>query len=137
LSQPVRLRIEGGNEIYKSELNRLSPIISSDNRMLIVEADFNNPEGVLRPGSFGKVEIVVDAARQTLFVPANAVVTFAGMQKIFVVENGKAFEREVRCGRTKGQKIEIISGLKPATIVVVEPGNLRNGQDVETGKLDT
>ena len=137
VGQIVRLQIEGEDQQYQSKMVRLSPVITTDNRMLIAESDFDNVDGSLRPGSFGKLEIVVNATKETLFIPASAVVTFAGMQKVFVVNAGKASEKEVRCGRKKGDKVEILSGLKRGEIVVVEPGNLRAGQPVETPGTDT
>jgi RND family efflux transporter MFP subunit len=137
VGQIVRLQIEGEDQQYQSKMVRLSPVITADNRMLIAESDFDNVDGSLRPGSFGKLEIVVNATKETLFIPASAVVTFAGMQKVFVVNAGKASEKEVRCGRKKGDKVEILSGLKRGEIVVVEPGNLRAGQPVETPGTDT
>ena len=135
--QEVRLQIEGVEQEYRSKMSRLSPVITAENRMLIAEADFDNADGSLRPGSFGKIEIVVNAARETLFVPASAVVTFAGMQKVFVVNAGKAVEKEVHCGRRKADKLQVLSGLKRGEIVVLEPGNLRAGQTVEMPGTDT
>jgi membrane fusion protein (multidrug efflux system) len=135
--QTVRLEIEGAEQEYQSKVSRLSPVITADNRMLIAEADFQNAEATLRPGSFGKIEIVVNPSKETLFIPSSAVVTFAGMQKVFVINSGKPSEREVRCGRHKGNKVEVISGLKRGETVVLEPGNLRSGQAVETAGTDT
>jgi RND family efflux transporter MFP subunit len=135
--QTVRLQIVGADQEYQSKVSRLSPVITADNRMLVAEADFDNVDGSLRPGSFGKIEIVVNPSKETLFIPVSAVVTFAGMQKVFVLNSGKASEREVHCGRRKGDKVEILSGLKRGEIVALEPGNLRAGQAVETAGTDT
>jgi RND family efflux transporter MFP subunit len=131
LGQKVLLRIEGSDQAREGAISRLSPVISAGNRMLVAEADFPNPDGALRPGSFAKADIVVNDHSPGLFIPKSSVITFAGMQKVFVVDHGKAVEKEVSLKRQKGQHVEIISGLKPGDLVVIEPGGLRSGQAVE------
>lgn len=132
LGQKVYLRLEGSEEMRPGSISRLSPVISQNNRMLIAEADFANADGALRPGSFAKADIVVNDRAPGLFVPKSAIVTFAGMQKLFVVEHGKAVEKEISLKRQKGDRVEVVgSAIKSGDLVVLEPGNLRNGQPVE------
>ena len=61
-----------------------------------IEADIAN-DGRLRPGAFVRADIVTQNARAIL-LPRNAIVTFAGIEKVFVYENGKAAERRVVTG---------------------------------------
>ena len=137
VGQKVILQLEGSELVRTSKVSRLSPVISAENRMLLVEADFENPDGVLRPGFFAKANIVVDDSRQGLFVPQSAVVTFAGIQKVFTVENGKAVERQVTTGVTRSGEIEIVEGLEGGSTVVLAPGNLRDGQTLEIARRET
>ena len=126
----MKLRVEGSDTEHQSRVTRLSPIITSANRMLVVEADFPNADAVLRPGAFAKAEIVVDESQLGLFVPRSALTTFAGIQKVFAIADGKAVEKEVKSGRQQGNLVEIISGLEAGESVVIEPGSLRSGQPV-------
>lgn len=135
--QKVLLRIEGSSMVRTGAVARLSPVIRQEDRMLAIEADFRNPDGSLRPGSFAKAEIVVDASKRGVFVPESAVVTFAGIQKIFTVEEGKAQEREVKTGKKREGKVEITQGLSGGERVVVEPGTLRDGQLVVVEQGET
>ena len=57
-------------------------------------------------------------------------VTFAGLQKVILVEDGKAVERQVTTGDTQGDRVEILSGVREGEQVVVEPGSLQQGQPV-------
>ena len=66
----------------------------------------------------------------TTAVHKDALVTFAGMEKIFLVNDGKAVEKNVATGRRAGEFIEIASGVKAGDVVVVSPGSLQNGQPV-------
>jgi multidrug efflux pump subunit AcrA (membrane-fusion protein) len=109
---------------------RLSPVIAEQNRMLLVEADVRN-NGRLRPGSFARAEIVTNEAKMAVTVPNNAIVTFAGIEKVIVVQNGKAVERPVTTGRRNEEFTEVVSGLSLGEKVIVDPGNLQSGQAVE------
>ena len=89
---------------------RLSPVIAEQNRMLIVEADVRN-NGKLRPGSFAHAEIVTNDAKMAVTVPNNAIVTFAGIEKVIVVQNGKALGKADNTGRRSGEWTEIVAGI--------------------------
>jgi len=60
---------------------------------LRVEASVPNPKGVLKPGFFVKASILTGAEKSVPFVPEEAVVSFAGIVKVYVIVSGKAEER--------------------------------------------
>jgi RND family efflux transporter MFP subunit len=128
--QPVRLTVEGDPATYTGEVAHISPAISEDNRTLLVEAEVPNRDGRLRPGSFARAEIVTRAAEPAVLVPASALVTFAGVDKVIGVAGGRATEMRVRTGRRAGGKVEILDGVAAGEPVVVEPGNLTAGEPV-------
>ena len=128
--QNVRVTIEGDTSIYLGQIMRLSPVIAQQSRMLMVEADVRN-SGKLRPGAFAHAEIVTDDAKMAVTVPNNAIVTFAGIEKVILVQNGKALEKPVTTGRRNGEWTEIVAGVNVGDQVVVDPGNLQSGQAVD------
>lgn len=128
--QDVRVTVEGDTTVYSGKVMRLSPVISEQNRILMVEADVRN-NGTLRPGSFAHAEIVTNDAKMAVTVPNNAIVTFAGIEKVIVVQNGKALERPITTGRRSPEFTEIVAGVNVGEKVVVDPGNLQSGQAVE------
>ena len=127
--QNVRVTVEGDPNVYLGQIRRLSPVITEQNRMLMVEADVRN-NGSLRPGSFARAEIVTNDARMAITVPNNAIVTFAGIEKVIVVQNGKALEKPITTGRRSGEWTEIVAGVNLGEKVIVDPGNLQSGQAV-------
>ncbi len=127
--QPVRLTVTGDTNLYLGEIKRLSPMLNDLNRMLMVEADVPNP-GRLRPGFFAQADIVVSMDEPALTVPLDALVTFAGVEKVLTIKDGKAVERPVSSGRVGDKWVEILTGLKPGEAVVRDPGNLRTGEPV-------
>jgi RND family efflux transporter MFP subunit len=128
--QSVRVTVEGDTTVYIGRIMRLSPVIAEQNRMLMVEADVRN-NGKLRPGSFAHAEIVTNDAKMAVTVPNNAIVTFAGIEKVIVVQNGKALEKPITTGRRGTEFTEIVAGINVGDKVVVDPGNLQSGQAVE------
>jgi RND family efflux transporter MFP subunit len=128
--QNVRVTIDGDSNIYLGQIKRLSPVIAQQSRMLLVEADVRN-DGALRPGSFAHAEIVTNDAKMVVTVPTKAIVTFAGIEKVIVVQNGKALEKPVTTGRRNGEWTEIVTGVNVGDRVIVDPGNLQSGQPVE------
>ena len=130
IGQPVELTVEGDPAQYQGRVARLSPAIAESNRTLLIEAEVSNPHGLLRPGSFAKGDIVVQAGETVLTVPADAIVTFAGIEKVLTVADGKAVEKRVRTGRRVGETVEITEGVAAGDLVIVKPGNLVAGQPV-------
>lgn len=131
LNQPVRLSVEGDTNHYSGTLTRVSPAIDEQTRMLVVEADVRN-DGTLRPGLFARAQIITRADDSGLAVPVSALVVFAGIEKVIVVQQARAVERIVETGRRGPAWIEVKSGLTAGERVVLEPGNLRTGEAVTT-----
>ncbi|HEX5707731.1 MAG TPA: efflux RND transporter periplasmic adaptor subunit [Pyrinomonadaceae bacterium] len=127
--QMLRVTVEGSQRAYAGRIVRLSPVIKEQSRVLVVEADISN-DGLLRPGSFARAEIVVNDAQMAVTVPSNAIVTFAGIEKVIIVDNGRAQEKPITTGRRAAEWTEIISGVNVGDAVVIEPGNLQSGQPV-------
>ncbi len=128
--QNVRVTVDGDANVYVGQIVRLSPVIAQQSRMLMVEADVRN-NGKLRPGAFAHAEIVTDDAKMAVTVPNNAILTFAGIEKVILVQNGKALEKPVTTGRRNRDLTEIVAGVNVGDQVVVDPGNLQSGQPVE------
>ncbi len=127
--QKVRLTVEGDTNIYCGEIKRLSPAFNEQNRMLAAEADVPN-RGALHPGSFARAEIVISESAPALCIDARALVTFSGLEKVLTIQDGRTVERRVVTGDRQEGWIEIVSGLQPDEVVVLNPGGLQSGQKV-------
>jgi membrane fusion protein (multidrug efflux system) len=125
--QEVRLTVEGDANTYTGKLARIAPAIRQSDRMLPVEADVPNP-GTLRAGLFARAQIILSTNEESLSIPTNALITFAGLEKVVVLRDGKAAEKTVTTGRRGADWIEINSGLNAGETVVLNPAGIRTGQ---------
>ena len=129
VGQEVRVTLEGDPNVYTGKIARISPTITAQNRVLIVEAEVHN-NGQLRPGSYARAEIVSADSAPALAVPTNALVSFAGIDKVILAQGGKAVETPITLGRRTADWAEVLSGLKAGDPVIISPGNLQSGQPV-------
>jgi len=132
--QPVRITVDGSTAVHQGTVARLSPAIAEQNRTLLIEAEVPNTSNRLRPGAFAKAEVAVQADERVVTVPATALVTFAGVEKVLTVRDGKSEELRVTTGRRLGDLVEVVSGVKAGQPVIAVPGNLTGGQAVSVEK---
>jgi RND family efflux transporter MFP subunit len=104
---------------FGGQLTRVSPAVEVQTRSLSVEARVGNGDGRLRPGFFAKGLVLTRKDASAAFVPAEALVYFVGISKVFVVTNGKVEERLVKSGARQGAWVEIADGVKPGETVAV------------------
>lgn len=105
-------RIFAGAAVLKRpDVNRMSRTIS-------VEMELPNPGGLLKPGMFARVRLVLDEKKGVLAAPESAIVRNGG-ECVFVVEGGKAVRREVKLGLSDGLVSEILSGIQPGEKIVI------------------
>jgi RND family efflux transporter MFP subunit len=126
----VRVLLEGDPTPHAGRVARISPAIEESSRTLSIEAEVANPAGTLRPGAFANAEVVTESTENTILVPETALASFAGIDKVFVVAEGKARERRVTLGRRHDGQVEVLTGIKPGESVVAVPGNLVDGESV-------
>ena len=96
---------------FAGRIARIAPNVSSTSRTLTVEAEIDNSGNALKPGQFATVRILQERSAPAVLVPARAVVTEAGVSRVFVIKNGHAEQRLVQTGQTEGDLIEVKNGI--------------------------
>ena len=102
---------------FAGRVARIAPNVSATSRTLTVEAEIENSSGALKPGQFATVRILQERSAPAVLVPTRAVVSDAGVSRVFVIKNGHAEQRLVQTGQTEGDLIEIKSGVAADEIV--------------------
>ena len=102
---------------FAGRVARIAPNVSATSRTLTVEAEIENSSGALKPGQFATVRILQERSAPAVLVSTRAVVSDAGVSRVFVIKNGHAEQRLVQTGQTEGDLIEIKSGVAADELV--------------------
>jgi RND family efflux transporter MFP subunit len=121
--------IDGQAEPVVGTVYTLVSAANPKTRTHTVKLSIPNTQSI-NSGTFARV-IFNRGERQAIMVPQSAIVTRAGIEGIFVVQEGKAFFNMVRTGMKKGDLIEIQSGVNLGeSIVVSNNASMLNGDIV-------
>jgi len=121
VGQSVKIDIKGLKDPIAATISRIAPALELNSRALTIEADIPNADSKLRSGLFAQGEIIVDPASQTIAVPLSTITEFAGVEKVWKVENNEVREVRIRTGRRDKDRVEIVSGLKAGDVILAEP----------------
>ena len=125
---PLDVSLDDGAAPVSGRVEEISTAADAVSRSVLVKVAL--PAGVARSGQFARL-LVGNTVSDTLLVPAGAVTRFGQMEKVFVVEQGRAVLRLVKTGRTLNGRLEIQSGLNAGErVVLAPPSALRDGQPV-------
>jgi membrane fusion protein (multidrug efflux system) len=84
-------------------------------------AEFPNPDGLLRPGQFGRVRVAAEIAENVILVPQRAVVEIQGTKSVLVVgADNLVTMRTISPGESAGDLLIVRDGLKPGERVIVD-----------------
>ncbi len=126
---------------FKGKLTAINSMVDTITRNVTLQATLENSDHALRPGTFGKVEVMLPEKHKALVVPGSAISYAPFGDSVFVIEKKKdpktgkesqAIRQQfVRVGEARGDFVSIVDGLKPnETIVSTGVFKLRNGMPV-------
>lgn len=127
--QTASVRVDSFEAPFAGKVTRVSPRIEPRSRSFEVEIEIANPDGKLKPGAFARAAVVIGNDPGAAFVPKAALATFAGVQRVYSVKDGKAVEHQITAGEPAGDMIEI-SGKVPQGEVISPATSMSNGQPV-------
>jgi len=121
---------------FTAVVRELNPSLDSKSRILMAEARLTSADPRLRPGMFAQVNLVLARNVNVLMVPKTAIYTIAGLNKMFVIRNGKAFEYRVQPGIEQNGWVEVPQDLVHPNdrVAVSNLGTLVNGSAVTEKK---
>jgi len=110
-------------QAFQAKVFYTGDVVDEASRTIALRAVADNPHGYLKPGMFVSVEVAGGSAGDVVQVPVHAVFSHGDSQFVFVHVDGDQFaRRDVVLGRRNQDAVEIVSGLQPGEIVVVEGG---------------
>ena len=132
--EPVQFSVPGQPDPFTATIYATEPAVDPATRAFTVRARARNPGGVLQPGAFAEVELVLDAVEDALLIPTASVVTGADSTTVFVLQDGTAVPRAVETGVRTADRIQVTRGLSAGDVVLTSGlDEVRPGQPVRTG----
>jgi len=125
---------------FEGRLTAINPDLDASTRSVGLQATFENPDHLLRPGMFARVEVLLPEEQAVLVIPATSVLSAPYGDSVYVIESKPGKEgtsglvvrqQFVRTARARGDFLAVDSGLKPGERIVSSGiFKLRNGVSV-------
>jgi RND family efflux transporter MFP subunit len=131
VGQQASALVEAYTQEFTGQVQRINPQVDPTSRTFTVEIVIPNEKRLLKPGSFARAKILTRLDQNVVFVPRDAVVTFAGVSKVFTITDAKAVQHGVEVGQASQDLLEITKGLQGTEQLVIEnAGKLADGVPV-------
>lgn len=109
--------VTGAKRGFSGTIYAIEPKVDPATRTLRLRALSQNPNGVLVPGAFANVEIVLQE-KQTLTIPSFALIPELKGHRVFLYKNGKAESQSVTIGDRSDERVEIAEGLQAGDTLI-------------------
>jgi RND family efflux transporter MFP subunit len=130
LDAQLACKVNGPNGEVMGRVSEIAPAADPASRTLKVKLQLPELAG-LRAGQFARLAVPLGESR-SLRAPAQAIVQRGELDLVFKVVNQHAQMQLVKTGRQFGNEMEILAGLEPGDVVVVDGATqLSDGQAVE------
>ena len=127
--------------VFRGTLTAINSAVDVATRNVSLQGTFPNPDHMLRPGMFAKVDVVLPRKEPVLAIPATAIAYAPYGDSVFVIEKKKdeksgkesqvIRQQFIRTGETRGDFVTVTQGLNAGeTVVSSGVFKLRNGMPV-------
>ncbi len=128
--QAVEVRVDAApDQVFHGTIRYVSAAVEAGSRGMIVEAVIPNSDAEhrLRPGMFARARILLGHDQPMASVPLAAVLTQAGVSRVFIIRDGHIEERVVSVHEIDGDTVTIADGVAAGDVLAT--GNLEQLAD--------
>ncbi|HEY0075993.1 MAG TPA: efflux RND transporter periplasmic adaptor subunit [Abditibacteriaceae bacterium] len=143
VGQIVQVAFDGlPNRTFNSRISRINPAADLQSRQFSVRLTLDNPQNLIKPGMFARINLVTQRVSNAIVVPREAVERKEGETQngtvVVINKNSETEKRNVTLGADDPKGFQIIEGIMPGEkVVVMSTTPLRPGQEVKTGEKQT
>jgi multidrug efflux pump subunit AcrA (membrane-fusion protein) len=106
------------DRVFTGRIEIITPALELQSRTAEIQISIPNPGFVLKPGMFGRAEILLRSNPQAVLVPIQSLVNESGADFVYVLRGEKVFRRPIRKGVVRDTVVEILPGLTPGEQIV-------------------
>jgi HlyD family secretion protein len=120
--------------VFKGTVSRVASSEDLVQRIMRVEIDLPNKDGLLRDGMYGRAVIELEPPSKNLTIPASCLIEQNGEGEgaVYLVKDGKVKRAPIRVGKDNGLQVEVLSGLSPDDEIIAQPtSSIAEGIDVK------
>jgi len=131
--QAIRVTVDAvPGRTFEGRIYAIDPTVDVNGRAVRLRARVPNPDRVLFPGLFARVQIVVERRENAVLVPESAVFSRGQERLVYRVVDGHAVLTRVELGQRRPGQVEVIAGLgHEAVVVTAGQQQVRDGARVE------
>jgi membrane fusion protein (multidrug efflux system) len=116
---------------FSGKVARIVHALDPRTRTMGLEVDIPNPDDLLKPGMYARVDLLIEVRPDALLVPLEALTGGEGRPTVMIVREGKVALMPVELGPTDGPVVQVTKGLSPDTEVILQGKDLvREGMAV-------
>lgn len=130
----VKMILADGTEYeHYGQLSMIDRAVDPQTGTLGIRVRFPNPDGLLRPGQYSRVRILIEEVKDAIVVPTRSIIDVQGMKSIYKVdENNKLVNQPVDLGFTVDNLVVVKEGLAPDDLIVTDDvRRLRPGMEIK------
>jgi len=108
------------DRLFSGQVTVIDTRVDSETRAVTVLAEFNNPDGALRPGMLMSLE-VVGRSHQSPALPEKALLSYGERHYVFVVNADQSVtKRQIKIGMRQPGRVEVVGGIAVGDTYVSE-----------------
>jgi len=108
----IKFSVEGIDRTYTAKIYALESKIEAATRSIRIRALAANPDRTLFPGSFVSIKLNLFPGKETIFIPARAIVPIINGEQVWIVKKGKVVPARVITGIRTETDVEILKGIQ-------------------------
>ena len=131
--QPVHLRVDSlPDKNFDGIVARIAPVVDATSGTFRATCEFRDSTQTLKPGMFGRIDVVYDQRHDALVVPRSALVEEDGESSVFVIEPAppKKVDEKDKPATVKGKSGEAVAAENtkpPAPLFVAKRRVVKTG----------
>ena len=143
VSEGLEVRLQASayrDREFVGKVKAIDSKVDETTRNISVRAVLDNEEGLLRPGMYADIDLLLNKPSESVVVPATSIIFSSFGNALFIVEEGEeggtvARRVQIETGEQRGDLVAITSGLSGGELVVQAGANkLMNNAPVSVNK---